>query len=89
MSLFTGSNVDTTLLQQELSKEFSGKTADIEEIEEYVLLETPYKESHIRRMTLAPMESAGRIVAVESPGNRRTGTFPSGTKILFQPTLGI
>ncbi len=87
--LFTGSNVDTTLLQQELSKEFSGKTVGIEEIEEYVLLKTPYKESHIRRMTLVPLETAGRIVVVESTKNRRISTFPPGTKILFQPTLGI
>ena len=89
ISLFAGSNVDTSVLQRELSKKFSGMTVSIEEVEEYVLLETPYREAHIRRLTLLPMESGGKVTVVEPFSNRRAGTFPSGTKMHFHPNLGI
>ena len=89
MPLFAGSNVDTTVLKQQLNKNFSGKTVSIEEVVEYVLLETSHKKSHIMRFTLAPMEQARHISVVDAPEGRRVGTFPSGTKISFQPNLGI
>lgn len=89
ISLFAGSNVDTSVLQRELSKKFSGMTVSIEEVEEYVLLETPYREAHIRRLTLLPMETGGKVTVVEPFSNRRAGTFPSGTKMHFHPNLGI
>ncbi|MXW42286.1 MAG: three-Cys-motif partner protein TcmP [Acidimicrobiia bacterium] len=87
--LFTGPDVDTTELKQQLAKQFSGKTVSIEEIEKYVLLETPHTDSHIKRFTLAPMEKAKQIKVINPPAHRKSATFPARTKIYFEYNLGI
>jgi three-Cys-motif partner protein len=72
---------DLTPLKNQLLRNFAGKTASIEEIERYVLIETPFLKSHIRQKTLAPLEKKG-VIQVSRPNGSRKG-FIEGTKILF------
>jgi three-Cys-motif partner protein len=67
-------------LQRQLSEEFRGKTVRIEDVEEYVLAETPYLA--YKRDALVPMEAASppkiRVLPNYSGPKRRKGTFPEG-----------
>lgn len=73
-------DLDTRPLQDELANHFAGKTANISEIVDYVIAETPYYSGQVKLKTLKPMQSAGRI---SSPNQRRSGQFPDGTMITF------
>ncbi|MFF0149172.1 three-Cys-motif partner protein [Amycolatopsis sulphurea] len=46
---------DTQPLRKALLAEFSGKTVSIAELERFVLVNTPYKKTHLKQKTLAPM----------------------------------
>jgi three-Cys-motif partner protein len=68
-----------------LVRQFKGRTASIEEIEEYVLVDSPYRETHYKRQVLKPMEDSlpPGLVVRESPPGRKKGQFPAGTKVEF------
>jgi len=73
---------------QELKKmivnKFKGTTATIEEIEEFVVIETPFRETHFKQKILKKMEYANppEIEIVDTNRGRR-GTYPPGTVIRF------
>src|SRR5579875_308606 len=77
---------DYTLLQTMLSDKFRGRTVSLQEIEEFVIGETPFLT--FKENALRPMELAGKI-EVQLPGSsikRRKGTFPeevNGIRIRF------
>ncbi len=73
------------LLRGHITGRFGGTVADIEEIERFVLEETAFLPSHLRRPVLAPMEQEsppGLRVVSAKPGRKR-GQFPAGTKSEF------
>ncbi len=55
---------------------------DIKDIEGFVIEETPFLTSHIRRRVLKPFEQEGRIEVVSSP-RRKPLSYPPGTVIRF------
>ncbi|HZR39418.1 MAG TPA: three-Cys-motif partner protein TcmP [Ktedonobacteraceae bacterium] len=65
-------------LQRLLNNQFRGQTVPIEEIEEYVLAETPYVSC--KQNALAPMEASSppkiRVHLTDPGYKRRKGTFP-------------
>ncbi len=76
------SQPDYSILQRMLSDHFRGQTARVEEIEEYVITETPFYK--FKNEALKPMEVDGRITVVSSDSRRRKGTFAEGkTRIRF------
>jgi three-Cys-motif partner protein len=78
------SQPDYTILQRMLSKHFHGKTVSIEEIEEYVIAETPFYK--FRMEALKPMEIASPpLIQVQSTNPKRVrGTFAEGkTSVRF------
>ena len=76
------SQPDYTILQRMLSNHFKGQAVSVEEIEEYVIGETPFYK--FRAEALKPMESGGRITVISSNPKRRKGTFAEGkTQIRF------
>ncbi|WP_439081005.1 three-Cys-motif partner protein TcmP [Streptomyces sp. WL006] len=77
--LFTEMGVDTTPLRLALLQEFAGRRVPIACIEDFTLLHTPYKRSHLRRPVLTPLEKDG-VIKVERLG--RAG-FPAGTWVTF------
>ena len=72
------------LLKKLLLKEFSGKIVSIEQIEEFVVIKTPFRETHYKKQILKPMEEEEppKIKVRGGPG-RRKGTYPPGTVIQF------
>jgi hypothetical protein len=77
--LFSEADVDTTPLRQALVRRFAGKRVAITTLEEFTLVNTPYRKPHLRKPVLTPMEK-DRIISVERPG--KSG-FPAGTWITF------
>lgn len=73
---------DLLPLRQAIIDYFGGKKASIEDLEAFVWEQTDFlADSHLKRKTLAPMESDGLIVNVE--GRNRRGTFPAACVIEF------
>lgn len=71
---------DTTPLQRSLATHFAGKTVTFPQVEEYVLVHTPYASKHIKTLTLKPMQLSGQI---SCSNQTRPGTFPDRTLIAF------
>lgn len=82
MSLF-GDKPDFDGLAKILTDKFRGGEVSIETIGEFVIVETPFLQTHIKRGTLAPLEEKGKIEVVKSKPGRRRGTFPPGTVVTF------
>lgn len=56
---------------------FAGKDATVAEVEDFVLAETAYRETHYKKQVLAPLEREGKVVAVTPPGGRKPYTYAS------------
>jgi len=74
---------DFDQLRSEITRSFNGKTVPVEEIEEFVLVNTPFLDTHYKRQVLDPMEREGVIEVTVSPRKRRFA-FPAGTRIMFK-----
>jgi three-Cys-motif partner protein len=79
---------DLLALQRLLQERFHGRAwVDIEDVERFVLEETPYSETiHLRRRSLGEMEKAkpSAVEARRPAGKRdRPGEYPAGTKLRF------
>jgi three-Cys-motif partner protein len=76
------SQPDYSILQNMLSDHFNGQIATVEDIEEYVIAETPFYK--FKSEALKPMEANGQITVISSDSKRRRGTFAEGkTRIRF------
>ena len=69
------------LLKHQLLEHFGGRIATVGEIEEYVLAETAFRETHYRRV-LKSLERAEPpvIEVVDPPPGRKCGTYPDRFK---------
>ena len=72
---------DQADIGRRLRARFAGVTVAVEEIELFILEETPYRESHYKAV-LRAMEGEGFSVVSAKQGRRR-GTFPAETLICF------
>ncbi len=72
---------DFAPLSHAIVERFAGQTVPVEQIEEFVLVETPYKASHYKKQVLKPLQHDGTIEGVT--GQTRKGTFPAGTILRF------
>jgi three-Cys-motif partner protein len=66
--------------QDALAHHFEGQTVLFEDVRKFAIRETPFHGGQLKKMTLKPMQDAGRIT---SPNQKRKGTFPDGTLIEF------
>lgn len=72
------------LLKKLILKEFSGKTVPIKQIEEFVVIKTPFRETHYKKQILKPMEDVEPPeIRVKGKPGRRRGTYPPGTVVKF------
>ena len=64
-------------LKEQLLGRFGGKVATVEEIEEFVLAETAFRETHYKRQVLKPLELAEppNIEVIDSPPGRKRGAY--------------
>jgi three-Cys-motif partner protein len=72
-------------LKKILLKEFKNKSASITEIENFILTQTPFRETHYKRQILAPMERMQPPeIRVKCQGiKRKRGTFPVSCVVEF------
>ncbi|HEX8081566.1 MAG TPA: three-Cys-motif partner protein TcmP [Jatrophihabitans sp.] len=75
-----GTEVDTEPLQKELLQRFAGQAVTIQAIIDHVIVATPYTSSHVKKLTLAPMQRASLVT---SPNQRQKNRFPDGTIVQF------
>lgn len=73
---------DYNLLKRLIIAHFGGKEASIEQIEEFVVTETPFRETHYKRHILRLLEEVDKIKVVNNR-KRRRGTYPGGTVVRF------
>jgi three-Cys-motif partner protein len=78
-----GTGPDVVHLRTEITEAFRGKEAAVEQVEEFVLVNTPYLDTHYKRQVLAPMERESELEVVASPRKQRFA-FPPGTLIRFR-----
>jgi three-Cys-motif partner protein len=74
---------DTGPLALALARHFAGKVFTIEDAERFTLVDTPYKKTHLKTRTLAPLEKAGTLEPVDPPQGRNARSYPAGTKLRF------
>ena len=75
------------LLERQLLAHFGGREATVEEIEQFVLAETAFRETHYKRV-LKQLERAEPpvIEVIDPPPGRRRGTYPdSSMRLRFRP----
>lgn len=77
---------DFAALRRDIVKWFAGQVATVAEVEEFVLANTPFRETHYKKHALAELERNGLVVPVEPKQGRRTGTYADpGMKLRFVP----
>ena len=75
---------DFSKLKSLLLQRFLGKgPIEIEAIEDYVLIETPFLKEHIRERTLDPMKKCGELEARTAAQTKQNRGYPPGTTITF------
>jgi hypothetical protein len=79
------SGPDIADLRRRLLKAFRGRDAPIGEIEEFVVTQTPYRETHYKRPVLIPMEKADppQLVVSGAPPGRKRYQYPPATVLRF------
>jgi hypothetical protein len=76
-----GAEVEAEPLQENVVQHFRGQLVTVEQVEEYVLVQTPFTKSHVRRYVLKPLQQANRI---EVPEQAKRFTYPTGrTRVRF------
>jgi three-Cys-motif partner protein len=70
-------------LRRRLLDAFRGQDASIDDIEEFVVTQTPYRETHYKRPVLIPMEKADppQLVVIAASPARKRFTYPVGTVV--------
>jgi three-Cys-motif partner protein len=69
-------------LRRAIIARFAGKDATVAEVEDFVLSETPYRETHYKKQVLAPLEREGKVGPVNPPVGRKPSTYALPTMTL-------
>jgi three-Cys-motif partner protein len=70
------------LLKKLIVEKFDSERVSIEQIEEFVVVDTPFRETHFKQKILKPMEDV-KPPEIAVSGRMRKGTYPPGTVIQF------
>jgi len=62
------------LLKRLILEKFSGTETTPGQIERFVVRDTPYRETHYKKV-LQVLEKEGRVVPIDTPPERRSGTY--------------
>jgi len=66
---------DRKLLGKLILDRFGGKDAKVKELEAFVVRETPFRETHYKKV-LGELEDAGQLVVIDPPVKRKRKQFP-------------
>lgn len=69
-------NPDFAALKRAIVDRFAGQVATVANVEEFVLADTPFRETHYKKQVLSPLESDGALEVVDAKPTRRAGTYP-------------
>lgn len=73
-----GSEPRYDVLQNQLLKRFKGSEVSVGDVEDFVISETAFRETHYKRILKElEMSSPARIVVTNAPAKRKRGTFAS------------
>ncbi|MEH2611326.1 three-Cys-motif partner protein TcmP [Bradyrhizobium sp. AZCC 1693] len=73
------------LLKRLIVGKFEGTEVTASEIERFVVHETPFRETHYKKV-LQTLEGAERLIPIDPPANRRRGTYADiNMKLRFEP----
>lgn len=80
--LFEG-GPDFAEVKNRIVARYKGKEVSVDDIERFVVIGTPYRETHFKTQVLKPMEVAAvpELQVIRRTGTNRRGTFPPGTMI--------
>jgi len=73
---------DFDALRRMIVTKFAGKHTTVAEVEDFVLADTPYRETHYKKQVLAPLEREGRVSPLNPSAGRKAGTYAA-------PTMGL
>ncbi len=74
---------DFSFLESVLSAAFTSRAeVGVEEVERFVVEQTPFLDTHYKKQVLVPLERAGRLAVVRSP-RKLQYKYPSGTVLRF------
>ncbi|KQP68393.1 three-Cys-motif partner protein TcmP [Methylobacterium sp. Leaf112] len=80
--LFDGQ--DTSQLEGILSRRFAGSVTNVDEVERFVVEETPFRETHYKGILKGMEARVPAAIQVEAcREGRRKGTYPTGTRVRF------
>jgi three-Cys-motif partner protein len=73
--MFGEPNVD--ILRRQILERFSGRETSVQELEEFVLADTAFRETHYKRQVLAVLEKSTppALIALNPRAGRRPGTY--------------
>lgn len=73
------------MLTRQVTSAFAGRDAAVEEVEEFVVAHTAFRETHFKSQVLKALEKATppRLTVINAKQDRRRGTFPPGTVMRF------
>jgi hypothetical protein len=75
---------DFAALKNDIVRRFAGHVATVADIEEFVLADTPFRETHFKKQVLAELERDGVVAPVDPKRGRRAGTYGDpGMKLRF------
>ena len=83
LPLFTA-EPDYDWLREIITYKFGRAEIAIEVLSDWVVSETPFLSTHIKRHVLAPMEKQGAVSVVNPKPGRRPCTYPDGTILKFR-----
>jgi len=81
--LLFDSGPDFTHVKHRIVERFKEKEVSVDDIERFLVIDTPYRETHFKTQVLKPMETAAfpELQVIRRTGKNRRGTFPTGTVI--------
>lgn len=71
-------------LERLMLAKFSGSQTTVGEVEKFVVMQTPFRETHYKKI-LVGLERGGKVSVLGAPAIRRPGTFPDkNMRLLFE-----
>ena len=83
-SVLFAAEADRALLTRLIVNKYDGAVTSPNEVEEFVVRETPFRETHYKKV-LQALEADGEMTPIDPPANRRRGTYANGNmKLAFK-----